>query len=144
MTEFNWVTERAKCSLAAVFEQLRLWVQDDIEERQSLRAKDSIDGEGFSHGFHVSTARNSFSVMLAGQGRLDEKPTVIFTLEENSIAVSAREDKLLFRFTVTLNREGRCVAKMGGSGNEMEFWQIRHKALEALFFESGVPFNTPL
>jgi hypothetical protein len=32
---------------------------------------------------------------------------------------------------------------MGGSGNEVEFWQIRQKALEALFFESGVPFNIP-
>jgi hypothetical protein len=96
MTDFDWVTARAKCSLAAMFEQLRLWVQDDIEKRQALRGKDSIDGEGYSHGFHVSNARNSFSVTLAGQS--PEKRTVTFTLEENAIAVSDLGDKLLFRF----------------------------------------------
>jgi hypothetical protein len=137
VADFNWVNLRAKCSLAEVFEQLRLDVKADVEHRQGLRA--SEDADKYAHAFHVSGNRNMFAVVL--RGHYTKGGSVTFSLEKDCIAVSGEKDDLLFRVNVTLNSEGRCIAKI--AGEEVELWQVRQKALESLFFETDVPFNTP-
>lgn len=138
MSEFDWVNARARCSLTQVFEQLRLDIERDVAKRQDLRSKDDFLG-GYSHGFEIAGTPDKFSVSL--RGRHFEPRSVIFALEEDAISIEDADKNTAFRMTVTLNDEGRCVAKVGGQ--EMEFWQVRAKALEALFFEMRTPFNTP-
>ena len=139
MNEFHWVIARAKCSIAQVFDKLVLDVKEDIETRQALRPKDNFSGEGYSHAFHLSATPEKFTVSLVG--RLTDKKSITFTLEKDTIAIHDGNERLVFRIWVTLNGEARCIAKI--ADQEMEFWQVRQKALEALFFESGVPFNIP-
>jgi hypothetical protein len=138
MNEFNWVRARAKCSLAQIFEQLRLEVQEDIEERQAMRGKDEIMG-GYSHGFSFSGTSTKFSASL--RGHQTPPHSIIFALCKDKIEVRDETDHLLLQFSVTLNGEGRCVAKVGSQ--EFEFWQIRLKTLESLFFEGDIPINIP-
>jgi hypothetical protein len=136
---FNWVYARAKCSLAQAFEQLRLEVQDDTEKRQELRGQDHFSGKGYDHGFHCSNIGTKFSVSLS---YANTKCSVTFALGKDAIEILDDTDRMLFRVTVTLNNEGRCIAKV--NGQEMEFWQVRQKALESLFFDTNLPFNIPI
>jgi hypothetical protein len=67
--------------------------------------------------------------MVRGE-RLRE--TVTFDIQDKHI-VALRDDKVFLRGKVTLCDDGKCRIK--ADGQELELWQFRKRALEALFFE---------
>jgi hypothetical protein len=128
MSEFNWVRARNDCSLGQVFEQLRLGVQGDIEERQKLRESSTL-GDGIDHGFCYASKGNRFSATVK-TGTL--QLSIIFTLKEDCIIVTGEDDQEMFRATLTLTNDREC--RLVVASEEMEQWQFRKKALERLFF----------
>lgn len=121
---FNWVTERAACSLAAVFEALKLEVQADVKTRMEQRLP------GAQYRFSVVSRGGSFTVLLNGNSV--QHKSVTFSLTDNSVQVTDLNDKIMFKATLTLNDDGECRFKV--DGRERDFWQVRRMALEDLFF----------
>jgi len=124
MSEFNWVPERAKCSIGLLFEQLKAQVEKDIDARQALSK-----GPPYYYGFKFKTENDTIIALIEGN-RLHE--SVTFRLSSNAIEVMGRDGKLLFSGTATLNNDGDCRLRV--DGDELELWQFRKKALEDLFF----------
>jgi hypothetical protein len=51
---FEWVRERAECSIDKVFEKLRLEVKNDVELRQETRERSQEFG--FLNAFHFTSS----------------------------------------------------------------------------------------
>ena len=130
MPEFDWVTARAKCSVANLFEALKLEVKQDVEIREALCAK------GSHYGFDFVAEGKMFSAIVQGN---KIHHAVTFSLEDQLISVRNENDAVMFRAVPTLNDDGRCLLKVGDK--EYELWQFRKKALESLFFSE--PQRTP-
>src|SRR5688572_21683642 len=77
MTRFDWVTARAECSIAAIFEQLKLQLQQDVDTRQALSRG--------SHAFRLILSGDMASVVL--ETREGWHQSVIFRLRESAIEV---------------------------------------------------------
>jgi len=122
LDSFDWVSERATCSLLKVYEKLRLEVENDVKTRNSLRPNQ------IEYEFQLVTSNKSFAVILDAH-RFHH--SVTFLLVDKYIDVQ-KEDTLMFRATVHLNNEGDCVLIIGTE--EHTLWQVRKKALEQLFF----------
>src|SRR5258708_32242629 len=125
LQNLDWVKARSSCSLAAVFEELKSEIKRDVETRNGL-----IPPQAHYH-FRVTEKGNE--IRVHSESNLGPNP-VVFTLTEKAISVQTGKGKPILEATVTLNHEGRCVAKVNGT--ECEFWQMRHRALEELFFET--------
>ncbi len=119
----DWVRLRAACSAQRVFADLRAAVQSDVETRNELRNGEPIKFELRSEG------DLSFSVVKEDTVGA---PAVHFELKGNAITVSGNGISL--RATLALNREGVC--KFHISGEEIDGWLFRMKALDKLFFGS--------
>jgi hypothetical protein len=123
--DFNWVSERAACSLAIIFGTLKLQVREDVKTRTDLRPDQPH--YGFKFADHAPDA------FIVG---LDAEPahySILFKLESKKIEISGDGIKT-FEATPTVNDEGKCLLKVNGV--EREFWQVRRMALEKLFFET--------
>ncbi len=120
MESFDWVTARAQCFPATVFEQLRLQVEEDVKTRNRLLA-DPHDA------FAVVDNGNKFSVIVLG----NPLRKVTFSLANENISVQ-RKGTVICEATLTLNDEGECKVKI--NGQERELWQLRKAVLEDLFF----------
>jgi hydroxymethylpyrimidine pyrophosphatase-like HAD family hydrolase len=48
-SKFNWVTGRFHCSLAAVFRELRLEVEEDVKTRNGLRLANALEDLMFAN-----------------------------------------------------------------------------------------------
>jgi hypothetical protein len=57
-----------------------------------------------------------------------------FTPRGEHIVISASAPKEKWKFTVGLNKEGRCLLRK--NGEKFEQWQVRKMALEGLIFNS--------
>jgi hypothetical protein len=125
---FDWVTARSKCSTSAVFERLKLQINEDVEKRNAL-----IGGPPSPYIFRVISNGPIVTVLLEGH-RL--RASVMFRLQNEFISVSDDNDNLLFHAAVTLNDEGRCVVKI--NDEDRELWQMRKMALEKLFFAVAI------
>ena len=120
---FDWVRERAACSVAAVFRRLQSEVEQDI---QAVNAVLGLDENQFCVSANAS--RDSFVVSR-------EEHTggeVRFWRGSNEIQIK-RNDRPDLVVTVTLKDDGQCRLKMS-TGEEVEPWQLRRMALEELFF----------
>lgn len=125
MAEFDWVTARAECSLVVTFEKLKLQLRDDVDKREAiLRA-----GPEANYGFKLVLDRKGAAVVMEGNQIHD---SVLFRLTDKAIEVVDNAGKTRFAATPTLDDEGQC--KLSVNGQELELWQFRKKALEALFF----------
>ena len=122
--KLDWVTARAHCSISALFEQLVLEVEEDVNQRNKQRTEMS------RYKFTTNQSGNVFNVYSDSGGT--ERHFVYFKLETNKITVKD-DNALLFEATVTLNDGGECKPKI--NGQERELWQMRRMALEKLFFE---------
>jgi hypothetical protein len=114
--------------MLAAFNRLYLEVNEDVEIRNSLLPP------GAGHRFNPPTASsdgNRFTVAVSGKIALNRPIT--FRLRESDIAVLNGDDKPMFTATVTISDDGECRLRVGGQ--ELEFWQVRRRALEHLFFE---------
>lgn len=118
----NWVERRAACNVAEVFNQICLEIQDDIIAVNALKYKDLyFKHDTLSDGTFVIGQPSRVPRLIVSIGMLDQQ--IIVVDQATSGEWSAR---------VGLNDEGRCVLKVDGS--ELETWQFRKKALDALFF----------
>lgn len=122
--DFDWVAERANCSAVAMFEKLRMHVEQDILSANKHRKTDTamfrlVDG-----------GATRFSVL--GEALGINTTTVRFLLQNEEIVVTDREGKASLRASVTFCNDGECRLKV--AGQECEFWQFRKMSLEDLFF----------
>jgi hypothetical protein len=119
--ELDWVKARAACSLAQVFKELQLGVEDDVRTANVIRKL---------------TADNEFGTKPINQGfvayRIGLTKNVRFFLETDRIEVHNDLTNEKHSLSLTLNEEGRC--KLLSNGAEYEQWQVRKIALEGLFF----------
>src|SRR5258706_16212487 len=87
MADFDWVTARSACSLATIFEQLKMDLQADVEKRQALR-------EEFAHyGFKVVNRDKRVAVVVEGNGIYD---SVLFDRGDTDIVVVDKDNKIKF------------------------------------------------
>ena len=121
--KFDWVARRAACSLPKIYKTLRADVDEDVRERNSIRASDA------PYEFSIIEKDNSFSVMLQAA---DFQRSVTFVLEDHAILVLDPSGNQMFEVTVNFNDEGRCRLKAKEQNREL--WQIRRMALEDLLF----------
>jgi hypothetical protein len=124
---FDWVTARAKCSAAHMFEKLKMAVSDDVKVRNELVPKDPEFGAAY--GFSVAESHNAIRVVRESQRG---SKTIAFSLEGEEIKVADANGALVFFATVSLNDEGVCVFKV--DKEERELWQVCRRALEDIFF----------
>jgi hypothetical protein len=132
--DFEWVKERAECSVVRVFELLRQQVQEDIKIRQEMRPS-QINfgaGTGYGYGFRFLDGRDNFVVLLEGS-RLNER--VSFLREPTTIKATDTSGELILEGAPSLNPEGECVMRI--KEKEFPIWYFRKAALEKLFFESA-------
>ena|SRR5579862_2638719 len=123
MDPVQWVVARRDCSPNAMFEKLRLEVEEDVKIRNGLRPKEC------HYGFRFATSGSSFSAIREGN-KLGK--SIAFHLNDSVIAVKDDKGQTLFTATLTLDDEGKCKFKIGK--DERESWQVRKRALEELFF----------
>jgi hypothetical protein len=123
-SEFDWVKARASCSLSAVFKELQLGAQSDVQTVGSL----SVGGRDAK--FVVTNlVRGRFSVVRE-EGSFSE--SVNFVLANGAITVRDDQDTILVSGTITLNNAGQCRLKV--DQEELELWQFRRMAMEKIFF----------
>jgi len=122
--DLDWVKARAACSLVEVFQKLKADIRVDVDDRNSARPPEA------RYKFSVANRGNSITVYSDGYPPMK---SVVFTLATDRISVADGDGEAMFEIALTLNDEGRCKPKIGGK--EYEFWQVRRKALEKLFFE---------
>ena len=124
---FDWVAERSKCSIHQVFKQLELEIEEDVTKRKSLL------GLKTQTQFSISTlTSNRFSVIRVDDPISCLSVQVDFALVDGKITAQSQQYNVDLAATITLNNEGRCKLKIGN--DELEHWQFRRMALEALFF----------
>jgi hypothetical protein len=124
-SKFNWVTGRFQCSLAAVFRELRLEVEEDVKTRNSLRLPNS------AYEFSVADGEAAFTVTLKAK---EIQKSVLFKLAEHAILVRDDQGNSKFDVTLVYSDDGKCRLRV--NQDEREYWQVRRMALEDLMFAS--------
>jgi|SRR5271157_3588337 len=124
---FDWVSALSACSIALVFEKLRLQVKSDVETREAMRELPKSQHYAFKF---ISNDRE-FSAAVHGH-KIHRAVIFSLSLPSQSIKVRDEKDTLLFDATTTINDEGECRLKV--NGQERELWQVRKMALESLLF----------
>ena len=124
--ELNWVEKRAACNIAQAFHQLCLEIGSDIIAINTTKHKDDL----FLHFQQDSLQDGS---VVIGQPKRTPRVTVMIGIVDQKIMVRNQATQEQWSATVGLNNEGRCVLKLEDS-SELETWQFRKKALDALFF----------
>jgi hypothetical protein len=126
--DFDWVSVLSNCSVAGVFERLKLQVKADVEKRQSLMT--SLDEEHSKHRFSFVSNGTEFSAVMEGKGI---HRAVTFSIGMgNGITVRDENDLVMFHAVPTVDDDGDCVLKV--AEKERKLWQVRKLALENLLF----------
>jgi RNase P/RNase MRP subunit p29 len=130
----DWVKERSQCSAGAVFERLKIEIENDVQVRNSLIPK----GHDYKFHFEVTDSRKDLIVSL--HGKIFDKTTprdinegISVHIDGSAIIVRENDLKEKLRATLTLNENGECRLKIDGV--EYESWRFRQAALEELFFD---------
>jgi hypothetical protein len=121
---FDWVTERAACTVNSVFESLYIEIKSDVELANGKRKQQ----------FGVN--RNG-GVITVFQENSSPPRSVAFGISGVVIFAEDSRSRKRTEATLTLNDKGKCRLKVGDL--ERERWQFRKDALEDLFF--GEWFN---
>ncbi|HEY2461596.1 MAG TPA: hypothetical protein VGI16_12350 [Candidatus Acidoferrum sp.] len=121
--ELNWIKARSACSLAYMYEKLRLQILEDIDLQNKLPGHARFD---------MKTGNADFSVMTYSVEGI--KSMQFSLVMPHTIRVNNGDGALKFEATLTLNDAGECKLRI--DGKELELWQIRRRALEDLFFEA--------
>jgi hypothetical protein len=125
---FDWVSARHLCSVENLFDKLRLSVKNDVEIRQGLRKP--VQEFGYQYGFSFASNGRAFSVTVRQSKGVTKIAT--FKLDKNRIIVSDETDKEFLSAKATLDKNRQCRFAVGDE--ELEDWQFRQKALEAVLF----------
>ena len=122
----DWVTTRSECLGSAVFERLQRSVETDVQTRNKLPKG--------QYAFRTTSPRNtadsqSFSVERDGRG---VQARITFEFKNHAIRVLSDDGKCALVVTPTLNDAGEFRFLV--DGKELQEWQVRYRALDALFF----------
>lgn len=123
MNDFDWVAERFKCSLAVMFEKLKIRLKADVAKREELKAHDA------EYGFSFEEANKYAVIRLQGITAV----TVRFELGKSSITCTT-DGAETFRAIAKLGDDGKCRLRVDGA--DLDLWQVSKLALEDIFFNS--------
>lgn len=125
--DWDWVSERAKCSTRARFSVLRELAKRDVASRNSTLGNERY---AYREGSSDKKVEVAFTVwdMLAGIRRAVE-----FELHEDEITISSDPPEWSLLVTLTLSDDGYCKFSVGAD-DSLDAWQVMRRALEALFF----------
>jgi len=121
----DWVAKRAACNLAAIYHQLCLEIDNDIIAVNALRDDKEM------HFRRDSLADGS---IVIGQPQRIPRVTVTIGIVDQTILVRNQAAQEQWSAMVGLSNECRCVLRLVQDKSELETWQFRKKALDALFF----------
>lgn len=124
--ELNWVRLRAECSINMIFEQLIVGVEEDCKVFNEVYQSNALT----AYRVYVNSGRDVFGISC----ELDSRRVVKFYRGRDRIEAKNELTQESFTFTLTLDDEGRCKLKLTASGEELEQWQIRRRALEGVLF----------
>jgi hydroxymethylpyrimidine pyrophosphatase-like HAD family hydrolase len=124
-SKFNWVTGRFHCSLAAVFKELRLEVEEDVKTRNGLRLANA------PYEFSIADSDGAFTVTLQAK---EVQKSVVFKLAAHTILVRDDKGETKFEIHLAFSDDGQCRLRV--DQKEREYWQVRRMALEDLMFAS--------
>jgi hypothetical protein len=119
----EWVTQRFACSLPAVFKNLRLQIEEDVNTRNGLRP------ENAPYQFFVTDKQDGFVVEVRAG---DTRKAVTFRLAPHAILVGDDVGNAMFEITLSFNEAGHCQRIVNNQA--LEDWQVRRLALEDLLF----------
>jgi hypothetical protein len=123
----DWVTTRSQCLGNAVFERLQKAVETDVQTRNKLPTSECA----FRTTSPASTPDSqSFSVERDGRG--DVQARITFEFKDHAIRALRGDGEPVVVATPTLNDAGEFRFLV--DGKELQEWQLRYKALDALFF----------
>ena len=128
--QFEWVSAKAACTAASMFERLRVGVKQDVERRNALVSPD----DGFR--FEFSEDEGGFDVARV-EGSRFSNPNVagLVRFERAGPRIHIRSEDVDVDFTaiLTLDPSGQCRFVVG----EVLYadWEVRRLALEPLFFD---------
>jgi hypothetical protein len=124
--DFDWVTARHECSIAAQFAQVAMLAKQNVARRMALREPHvPMRWELVEGTREIRVLRERVDVVGGEVG-------VILQRTPQGIVVSSTDQSVAFTATVTLNAAGACRFKV--DGDELELWQLLQRALEGLFF----------
>lgn len=127
--DFNWVAAQSKCTAAAVFENLRARVREDVHRRNGLMGRN----DGWT--FEFSEDGDEFEVARAQGGRRDGAVLAVVSFARSGRRILVHSEDLDVDLTaiVTLDPSGACKLIIGEA--MYSDWEVRRMALEQLFFE---------
>ena len=128
--QFDWVSAKAECTAASMFERLRAGVKQDVERRNALVSPD----DGFR--FEFSEDGEGFDVACVEGSRFtNPKVAGVVRFERAGPRIHIRSEDVDVDFTaiLTLDPAGQCRFVVG----EVLYaeWEVRRLALELLFFD---------
>ena len=128
--QFEWVSAKAKCTAAVMFERLRAGVKQDVERRNALLGLE--DG----YRFEFSEEGEAFEVArLEGSRVARANVAALVRFERAGPRIHVRSEDVDVDFTaiLTLDPAGHCRFVVGEA--LYTDWEIRRMALELLFFD---------
>ena len=127
-TELNWVEVQANCVLPKALAKLQYGVQKDVEARVAIITEQQRKN---ALGFSCEVlGPDSFEVHRSGAGLVSK---VTFVLGETGIVVKDVMGIEILTASVSVKDDGRCVLAVGDA--QLEYWQVRRRALDKLFFD---------
>jgi hypothetical protein len=130
--DFDWVRAQAKCSAAAMYEQLRARVREDVQRRNGVLDR----GDGWTFEFYEDDDGFEASRLVAS-GRSDRRVLALVRFERDGRRITIRGEDVDVELTaiVTIDHAGACRYVVGEA--VYSDWEIRKMALEQLFFEES-------
>lgn len=128
--QFEWVSAKAKCTAAVMFERLRAGVKQDVEQRNALVGLDE------QYRFEFSEEGEAFDVARLEGSRVTRAKVaglVRFERAGPRIHVGSEDVDVDFTAILTLDPAGHCRFVVGEA--LYTEWEVRRMALELLFFD---------
>lgn len=124
--ELDWVNARANCESETVFEELSDAVEEDVKLYNSRFNPQIAQAPVFQK-------RKEFPVFSVYRRTLAGSVSVTFSRKLDLIEVADECGVQSLSAIPFFSDNGRCKFQVGGE--EIEQWQLRRKALEAIFFK---------
>ena len=124
--KLDWVTRRADCELDAAFQKLAVDVEEDVgifNSRFTLESPQAI----------VFRKRAEYPMFSVHRRLPAGTVKVVFSLKSDRIEIEDECGVQALSVIPFLADSGRCKFQVGGE--EIEQWQLRRKALEAILFK---------
>ena len=131
--DFDWVTRRAECTGAKMFEKIRAGVKRDVEKWLALG---SLLPSGNAIRRYAVTLEDDFPREFVLKRNLgDYVRAVLFTYDANTLKATTNLGKVVAKADLILDQDGNYRLKMESHPNcKLHEWVFRYQALEDLFF----------